>query len=73
MFPTQITFEQLHDFQEQILGLSKVAHDEAGNAKVETCRHLERDILKRLDNSLGVLAERKRFLGRPVAVRWLHI
>mgnify|MGYP003296402366 CR=1 FL=1 len=47
--------------QEEILGLSIVPRPEAGHAEVEIPRHLERNIPKRLGNSLGALAERERF------------
>ena len=60
-FPAPITFEQLQDFQEKILGPSIVPRPEAGHAEVEIPRHLERNIPKRLGNSLGALAERERF------------
>src|SRR5207245_9529340 len=61
-FPAQITVEQRQDFQEKILGPSVVARVEAGRAKVEVPRHLERNISERLGNSLGILAEREHFL-----------
>ena len=64
-FPAQITFEQLQDFQEKLLGPSIVARPEAGRAEVEISRHLERNIPERLGNGLGVLAERERFRRMP--------
>jgi hypothetical protein len=60
-FPAQLTFKQLQDFQERILGPSIVPRAKAGHAEVEISRHLERNISKRLGKSLGVLAEHQRF------------
>ena len=59
-FPAPIAFKQLQDFQEKILGPWIVAQVEAGRAKVEASRHLERNIPQRLGDGLGALAERER-------------
>ncbi len=61
-FPAQTTFKPLQDFAEKILGPSIVPRPDAGHAEVEISRHLERNLPKRLGNSLGALAIRKRFL-----------
>src|SRR5712691_11246723 len=45
-FPAQITFKQLQDLQEKVLGPSIVARPEADPAEVEISRHLERNICK---------------------------
>jgi hypothetical protein len=60
-FSALIAFKPLYDLQEKILGPSIVSHPEAGHAEVEISRHLERNIPKRLGNSLGALAEPDRF------------
>src|SRR5262249_19191377 len=60
-FPAPVAFKQLQGLQEKVLGLAIVARPEADRAEVEIPRHLERNIPKRLGDSLGVLAERKRF------------
>ena len=60
-FPAPIASSHCSDFQEKILGPSIVARVEAGRAKVEISRHLERNIPERLGNSLGALAEPERF------------
>ena len=60
-FPAPITFKQLEDSPEKLLGPSIVPRPEAGQAEVEIRRHLERNIPKRLGKSLGVLAEPETF------------
>src|SRR5712691_2064243 len=60
-FPAPITFKQLQNSPEKILGPSIVPRREAGQAEVEVRSHLERNIPKRLGKSLGVLAEPKTF------------
>ena len=62
-FPAPIAFKQVQDLPEKILGPSIVARPEAGHAEVEICRHLKRNIPKRLGNSLGILAEPECFRG----------
>ena len=59
-FPTRKTFEQLQDMQEKTLTSPIVPGPDAGQSDIEIPRHLERNITKRLGNSLGVLAERTR-------------
>jgi len=64
-FAAQITFEQLQDVQETVLGPPIVRHPHAGRAELEISHHLERNVPKRLGNSLGVLANGERFLRMP--------